>query len=247
MQRYLQTRACLMSYLRDALDDEVDSECGRCANCDPDNSLDTQITTQTAVAAGLHLKHSEFRLLPRQRVTQGLFPVSGIEGNLRLLDLAAEEGRVLSQWEDAGWGSIVAASKRQGHFVDELVEAAAEMIERWDPTPAPSWITWVPSLTHATLVPDFAARLGTRLGMPFQESVRKTRQNQPQKVMNNTFHQCQNIDGVFEVVDPVMPGPLLLVDDVVHSKWTFTLVAALLRQAGVERVFPVALASASYG
>jgi ATP-dependent DNA helicase RecQ len=246
MQRYLQTSACLMSFLRNALDDPLAYDCGRCANCDPSGALSTEVSTRTAVAAGLYLKHAEFKLSPRLRVNKGSFPASGIEGNLRRLDLAAEEGRVLSQWEDAGWGKIVAACKHQGHFADELVDAAAEMIDRWNPEPAPAWVTSVPSLTHTTLVPDFAVRLAGRLDLPYHEVVRKRRQNEAQKLMSNTFHQCRNIDGVFEVVQPVMTGPLLLVDDIVHSRWTFTLVAALLRQAGVERVFPVALASASY-
>jgi len=33
-----------------------------------------------------------------------------------------------------------------------------------------------------------------------------------------------------------------LVDGAVNSRWTFTLVGSLLRQAGVEAVLPVALA-----
>ena len=38
-------------------------------------------------------------------------------------------------------------------------------------------------------------------------------------------------------------GPVLLVDDVVDSGWTFTILAMLLRQAGSGPVYPVALAT----
>jgi ATP-dependent DNA helicase RecQ len=38
---------------------------------------------------------------------------------------------------------------------------------------------------------------------------------------------------------------VLLIDDMVDSRWTMTVIAALLRQAGSEPVFPVALASTS--
>ena len=36
---------------------------------------------------------------------------------------------------------------------------------------------------------------------------------------------------------------MLLVDDIVDSRWTFTVIAALLRDAGAGRVFPIALAA----
>jgi ATP-dependent DNA helicase RecQ len=37
-------------------------------------------------------------------------------------------------------------------------------------------------------------------------------------------------------------GPCLLVDDMVDSRWTFTVAAWLLRQHGAGPVFPLALA-----
>ena len=42
-------------------------------------------------------------------------------------------------------------------------------------------------------------------------------------------------------------GPVLLVDDIVDSRWTLTICAVLLREAGSGPVFPVALASAAGG
>lgn len=84
---------------------------------------------------------------------------------------------------DAGWGRLVANNKYAGYFSDELVEAMAEMIQnRWKPTPAPQWVCCVPSRNHPELVPSFARRLASRLGLPFVNSVSKIKDNQPQKV-----------------------------------------------------------------
>ena len=70
------------------------------------------------------------------------------------------------------------------------------------------------------------------------------RETEPQKQMENRFHQCHNLDGAFAVdVDLCYSDPVLLVDDVVDSAWTLTLTAALLRQAGVQAVLPFALAT----
>ena len=93
-------------------------------------------------------------------------------------------------------------------------------------------------------MPDFARRLAAALNLPFREAVRKVRETDPQKHMENRFYQCNNLDGVF-VVDPELCycDPVLLVDDAVDSAWTLTLSSILLREAGVNAVLPFALAS----
>lgn len=80
----------------------------------------------------------------------------------------------------------------------------------------------------------------------FVASVRKVRATKPQKAMQNSYQQAHNLAGAFEVDLPlVRRGPVLLVDDVVDSGWTFTVIAALLRAAGSDPVFPLALAMAT--
>ena len=41
------------------------------------------------------------------------------------------------------------------------------------------------------------------------------------------------------------PGPVLLVDDMVDSQWTFTVLTVVLRNAGSGPVYPFALADSS--
>ncbi|MDN4708121.1 hypothetical protein QYZ41_23325 [Vibrio parahaemolyticus] len=161
-------------------------------------------------------------------------------------DLSAEPGRILSRWGDAGWGQMVADDKHNDHFRDELVDATVEMItDRWKPDEFPTWVCCIPSLNHKTLVPDFAKRLADKLGLPFVDSLEKVLENEPQKWQQNRYHQCSNLDGAFKVNKLGPEGSVLLVDDVVRSKWTFTVGAALLKQAGSGKVYPVALASTS--
>ena len=81
--------------------------------------------------------------------------------------------------------------------------------------------------------------------VPAVSAVRKVRANEPQKLQQNRYYQCANLDGVFEITGEALPGPVLLLDDIVDSGWTLTVVAALLRRAGVGPVWPVALATAS--
>jgi len=124
----------------------------------------------------------------------------------------------------------------------------AEMIQqRLRPQPAPTWVTCIPSRNHPELVPDFSRRLAARLGLPFHAAITKLRDNEQQKLQQNRYHQCRNLDGVFGLDDPLPAGPVLLVDDMVDSTWTLTVAAILLRQAGCPAVFPTALAATGDG
>ena len=118
---------------------------------------------------------------------------------------------------------------------------------RWKPTPSPEWVTCVPSKSHPTLVPSYAERLASALGLPFVPIVQKVRENEQQKNQQNRFHQCRNLDGVFAIQGNLPEGPVLLVDDVVDSAWTLTVVSALLRYDGSGPVWPMALTTSSLG
>lgn len=247
IQEYLDTRKCLMVFLARALDDPDPQPCGKCARCLGRPVVDEAFSDRLAAEAALYLKHSEFPLEPRKQVAKDAFPQYGFPYNLPR-DLQAEMGKILSRWGDAGWGRLVAEDKHAGRFRDELVAAVGEMVkDRWRPEPPPEWVTCVPSRRHPELVPDFARRLAQRLELPFVDAVQKALDNEPQKLQQNRFHQCRNLDGVFEVIEDVPSGPVLLIDDVVDSGWTMTVIAALLRRAGSGPVWPVALATTSAG
>jgi ATP-dependent DNA helicase RecQ len=241
VQGYLDTGECLMAYLGRALDDPHAARCGKCANCTARPVVPLELDPELIRQALQFLKQSELLIEPRVQIPKGAFETYALGGNLPP-QLRAERGCVLSRWGDAGWGRLVADDKPAGRFRDELVSAAAEMIlKRWRPEPPPEWVTCVPSLRHSTLVADFAQRLAQRLGLPFREVVSKAKDNPPQKLQNNSFFQCRNLDGAFELKKAIPNTPVLLVDDVVDSRWTMTVVAFLLRQAGSGPVFPVAL------
>lgn len=246
--RYVVHEGCLMEFLAEALDDADHQPCGKCAGCLGRPIMAQDFTRASAIAATRHLRQAELELECKKQVARGAFPEYGLTWNNIPERFRAETGRILSRWGDAGWGQVVADDKHAGHFRDELVHAVAVMLnDRWQPTPRPTWVTCVPSLNHPNLVPDFSQRLADAMGLPFEPVVKKVKANEPQKVQQNRFHQCKNLDGVFGIDGPVPTGPVLLVDDVVDSAWTLTIVAALLRNAGSGPVWPCALATSSIG
>lgn len=249
MKQYLANERCLMAFLADALDDANPTACGRCAVCLGQPVLPTVVQRATLIEAQRFVRHSEMLLelkkqwdmdaLPNYRAAFG-WAKQNIPQHLR-----GEDGRVLSRWGEPVWGDLVAQGKAQRHFDDELVAAAVDLIRnRWPEVSAVRWVTCIPSTRHPTLVADFAARLACALELPFLPVIAKSRETEPQKNMENRFHQCHNLDGAFEVhVQPGTEAPVLLVDDVVDSAWTLTLASALLLQSGTTTVFPFALAT----
>lgn len=247
IQDYVKCKTCLMEFLSNSLDDPGAIACGRCSGCLGKPIVGIDFDRDLAIQADRFLKRSEFPLKSNIQVAAGAFPQYGFCGNLPK-ELRAEQGRVLSHWGRAGWGELVAEDKHVGKFRDELVEAIAEMVEsRWQPIPTPAWLTCVPSKNHPDLVSAFARKLAYRLGIRFIDSIDKMRANEPQKIQENRFHQCNNLDGVFRVKQNISEAPVFLVDDIVDSGWTMTVLAALLRQNGSGLVYPIALASASVG
>ena len=248
IQKYIDHKGCLMKFLRQELDDRDGHECSKCENCSPEFMLTKSFSRVLAQNAIDYLKRNERMLLPRKLFPKDTFPVYGFRGGLGKQNLDSSVGRILSRWEDAGWGKLVAEEKHAGHFGVELVDAVCTMIrERWKPEPFPKWVTCVPSLNHLDLVPRFAKEVADKLGLPFNCIVVKTAQNEPQKLQNNSHHQCRNLDGVFAIQEKISDAPVLLIDDVVDSGWTLTVIGALLRQSGCEKVYPMALATTAGG
>ncbi len=183
---------------------------------------------------------------PRKKWPDGGMPQYGVKGFIAQGHLA-QPGRALSILGDAGWGGDVGRGRSLDlHFSHELVDACVKMMGEWNPQTYPTWVTCIPSLRHPDLVPDFARRLADALGLPFHVVLAKTNHRPEQKTMANSSQQARNIDGSLAFCAPRLPrrGPLFLVDDLVDSRWTFTVASWLLRSHGSGEVWPVALAQA---
>lgn len=194
------------------------------------------------------LRRTNLPIEPRKRWPNGGLPRYHLKGNIPP-ELQAQPGKALCVWRDAGWGGLVREGKYQSRrFADELVEACAGLVRGWNPQPAPAWVACIPSLRHPDLVPDFARRLAAALELPFHMALEKTEGRPEQKVMKNSTQQARNIDGSLAVCTEELPAtPVLLVDDMVDSRWTLTFAAWLLRSHGSGEVFPLALALTGEG
>lgn len=238
MQEYVQLESGHMEFLIRALDGDpgtlqLPALPALPAHTDP-------VLVQEAVG---FLHRPSLSIEPRKQWPPGGMLQYGLKGHLAV-PLQAQPGKALCLWGDTGWGDLVRLGKYQDQrFADELVDACVRLVQEWCPQPAPTWVTCIPSLRHPDLVPDFARRLAAALHLPFDMVLEKTVGRPEQKTMANSTQQARNIDGSLAVhTQALRATPVLLVDDIVDSRWTFTVATWLLRAQGSGEVFPLALA-----
>lgn len=243
MQEYVQLQNGHMEFLIRALDGDPGSY--HAPNLAP---LSSTVDERVAKEAVAFLRRTSLPLEPRKKWPPGGLAGLGVRGNTNITPAQnLQPGQILCMWGDAGWGESVRLGKyRDGRFSDDLVTACAALIAEWAPAPGPQWVTSIPSLRHPNLVPDFAHRLAAALNLPFHPVLQKTDARRPQKEMANSSQQARNVDGSLRIHGNVPTGPVLLVDDVVDSRWTLTVAAHLLTSNGSGPVYPLALASTAH-
>jgi ATP-dependent DNA helicase RecQ len=235
MREYVETETCRMAFLGELLNDPAAGECGHCAN---DGGVRWPRTVSPAVVqeAVTFLRRDVRAIEPRKQSPDGA-----------RIPKPNEIGRALCILGDPGWGRDVARSLEEGSpFDDHLAGAAQEVIRgRWRPSPMAEWVTCVPSASHPGLNEAFAQRLATLLGIPFASCL-TTEGGSPQVAMQNSAQQAANARSKLGIRETaVRSGPVLLVDDLVDSRWTLTVAGSMLREHGAGAVLPFALAVAT--
>lgn len=240
MKQMANTKACYSRFVVSALDDKTATDCGHCANC-----LQIPLFSQTASAQSIAIAEQYLNGLilpiePRKIwADASQMPSSKIQ-------YQNQPGLCLSKYGDAGIGALVKrdkySAKRQ--FCEELVGKSAAVLRPLIVEKGITHLCYVPSL-RSGIVKNFSERLATALGIPCVDLLEKTAAA-PQKDMENSVHQCTNAVSSFSVKNGVtLPEKVILVDDIVDSRWTLTVCGYRLMESGTIEVYPFALASSS--
>lgn len=232
MDEFTKQKGCYMKYIAEKLDDVNAKVCGKCSNC-RGLLFDEGVDAETVQRAQQFIK-SKFGVIdPRKQ-----FPdKTKIESEFQF-----KSGIVLSNYADAGYGMAVQKGKYlDGYFSDELVDASAKILSEFIKNNNIEWITPVTSKRHPQLVPDFAKRLADKLGIGYFEGIKKFNAEE-QKKFENSDGQYRNANDSFEIIQ-IKKENILLVDDMVDSRWTFTVCAMKMREKCSGDIYPFALAN----
>ncbi|CAH2714184.1 ATP-dependent RNA helicase DbpA [Neobacillus rhizosphaerae] len=240
MKSFIYTKECLMRFVIRELDDPALKDCGVCSNC-AGEFVSADVQEEIMVEAEIFLQRSYFHFDSRKQWASK----TRIPENRQ-----CDPGFALSRYSDSGWGRLVRKGKYQdNYFAEQLVIASADALRSWitDNYQDESFIiSSIPSLRRPHLVSDFANRVASQLRLPYVDLLTKIDSRPEQKKMNNSHLQEQNVRDSIKVNKSNYVGySVILIDDMVDSRWTFTVAGYLLRESGYGHILPFALSSTS--
>ncbi len=252
MLDYQRTTQCRMEVLQGHLDDPTAAPCGRCDVC-AGPWYPTDSGAGAIEQADKALDRVGVPVEPRGQWPAGMTRF-GLEVSGRIaVDERPETGRVVARLTDLGWGTtlreVFAAGAADGPVSESLLTGCARTLRDWGWAERPVAVVAVPSLSRPQLVASVAegiARLGRLPLLTGLEIVDGAPEAPPG---GNSAFRLASVWDRFVVDAPLrqslaeMNGPILLVDDLVDSRWTATVAARTLRLAGADAVLPFALAS----
>ncbi|HQL35907.1 MAG TPA: RecQ family ATP-dependent DNA helicase [Bacillota bacterium] len=244
IKEFVDLQSCYMKFISQQLDDPFAEDCGKCSNCEGKKFFSEKVSRDNVIEAIRFLQGEFLEIPPRKMWPAGIIAPTG----KKIPESEQNKiGKVLCTYGDAGWGKYVRQDKYDNnHFRDELVDASVDLIRNhWHMESMPEWVTSIPSIRRPELVRNFAQRVAKKLGLPYLGVVIKIKDTQMQKLMQNGFQQSKNAYEGFGVSGNCPEGPVLLIDDMVDSGWTFAVCGALLKRAGSGDVYPFALTSTS--
>ena len=240
MHELIQTKECLSRFAVNALDDRSAGNCGECYNCiGKDIFPNLSVSLNSRDLASRFINASILPIEPRKKWPDG-----------KNIPFLLKPGICIAKYGDPGYGELVRAGKypppgSPKRFDNKLVSKAAELLLPLIREHSIRNITNVPSL-RSDLVRDFTIRLAREVNLTFVELLEKTPAPQ-QKDMENSSYQCKNASDSFIVkAGASMPSKVILVDDVVDSKWTLTVCGCKIMESGCQEVYPFALADSSH-
>jgi len=265
MVAYQQGDRCRMEFLQECLDDPSAEPCGRCDRC-AGVWFPTEVPDEAMGAARERLGAVGVPVEPRGQWPTGM-PRLGVDIKGKIApEEQAQEGRALARLSDLGWGQrlrsvLEAGTSRPADPDDpeqettpgqpvpeEVTRAVVQVLSGWGWVTRPVGVVAMPSRRRPAVVGSLAQQISQIGRLPLLGSLDLAHGGPVGEAGGNSAFRLANVwDRI--VVGPELAealeqarGPVLLVDDVVDSRWTMTVAARALRRAGAEAVLPLALA-----
>ncbi len=255
MLDYQRGEHCRMAFLQAALDDPAAASCGRCDVCAgpwyPDSVPDA-----ARGAARTVLSRAGVLVEARVQWPAGMGRL-GIDVKGRLgTDERVEPGRVVARLTDLGWGqrlrSLVGSAALDGPADSSVLAACVDVLREWRWDRRPQAVVSVPSRRRPQLVRSVASHLAGVGRLADLGALELTAHAAPsgRHGGNSAFRLADVWDSwrvpadMRAAIQDLGDHPtVLLVDDLVDSRWTTTVAGRELRRAGAAQVLPFALAT----
>ncbi|GAB3569760.1 RecQ family ATP-dependent DNA helicase [Spelaeicoccus albus] len=252
MLEYETTSKCRMEYLARELDDPDAHPCGRCDNC-AGQWFSADIAAGAGESATKTLSKVGVAVDPRAQWPTGMAALGvPVKGKIDTAE-RVERGRALARLTDLGWGNplrdVFAGGAPDAPIDGGMLRAVVTVLADWDWQTRPAGVVAMPSRGHPQLIDSLARGLAEIGRLPYLGALDYAADGPSGETGGNSAYRLAAVWGQFAVgnelqaaVDRLDGAPLLLVDDLVDSRWTLTIAGRTLLQAGSGPVLPLALA-----
>jgi ATP-dependent DNA helicase RecQ len=162
-------------------------------------------------------------------------------------------GRALGRLSDLGWGSrlraLLGPDADDGAVPDDILAGVVEVLAGWGWDRRPAGVVAMPSTSRSRLVASLAEGIARIGRLPLLGTLERVRAVGGPATRVNSARRLATVHDAFAVPGPLAESltalrgePILLVDDLVDSRWTVTVAARALRLAGSGPVLPLVLA-----
>jgi ATP-dependent DNA helicase RecQ len=253
MLAYQSTAGCRMRFLTEALDDPAAADCGTCDRC-TESWYPVAVPHDARERARQRLRRVGVEITPRSQWPTGLDRLGvPVLGRIEAAD-QVEPGRAVARLTDLGWGprlrTLLAEQAGDGPADGPLLAACIGVLRDWAWEQRPVAVAAVPSRRRPQLITSVARYLAGAGRLQWLGPLQLTDQGPAGKPGGNSAFRLAGIWEGFSVPTSMQSllvqlagGPVLLVDDLVDSRWTMTVAGRALRRAGAQSVLPFALAT----
>ncbi len=245
------TDECRMAFLQECLDDDTAQPCGRCDRCVGAVVRHRRSPRPRSTRHGRRLERPGVVLDHAGPVAHGHGPSRGAgQGQDRP---GRRDGARAAPWPacptSAGGSGCASCSAAPTARCPRRSCGPASTCSRVGAGSSDPWrSSRSPSRRRPQLVRSLAAGLGELGRLPYLGALDLVEGGPVGDPGGNSAFRLANVWGRLAVGPDLatalhgIPGPVLLVDDVADSRWTLTVCAGLLREAGAPGVLPLVLA-----
>ncbi|GGB01511.1 RecQ family ATP-dependent DNA helicase [Macrococcus hajekii] len=233
LKAFINFDGCYMKFIADELDaPDTKERCGLCAHCRNRPFVTLSEDNDYLEAAKDYKNKLHGVISPRKRWS-----------NNKKIDDIFEHGWTYTVDAYSPIGKRFMRERDQGHYSDKTMTTISQFLKEHIEAHHIDAIVAVPSVRRPSLVKGLARQIALEHGISYVDVLKRSADNAPQREMHNSMMQEQNVRDSLQTVntDAIREQNILLIDDIVDSRWTITIAASLLLEQGASHIYPFAL------
>lgn len=240
MQQLTRHAQCYMSYIVNGLDDASAQPCMKCSNC-----LGTPLIPNKyalpLVATATHFVN-EHSLVIQPRKQWPAYVVAPVPTYIPKYEQLSE-GRALSKQGDIRYSAYIERILAHDTTIPEgVIPIAVQFLQSWlGESLHNKVLVAIPSIRFPNRMPKFVRELSRALKLERADILQVHTDKPTQSTLYNSYQMCTSLLTHMHTTARCNGKEIILVDDYVNTRWTFTVAGHLLRKEGAISVTPFAL------